>query len=190
MPQAAHTRRTWRREALRAALVRDPLLTDAALAELLGVSPQTVRLDRMALGIPEVRGRARAAAERLLRGEPSGSQRGEVLDLEPGVSALALLPPPPPGAVAPELPSHTALFADAEALALAVSGLTPASVRVANVKFQRPLNVQGRLVAKAQVLRQRPADDPQRRVVLVQIRADDQPLVRAKFVVGAVAAGS
>ncbi len=184
-PAAARQRR--RRDALSATLARDPLLTDAALAGLLGVSVQTVRLDRMALGIPEVRGRARAVAERTLRGGAVRAVRGEVLDLEPGVSAVALLPTDPVESAA--WASDTALFADAEALALAASGLVPADVRLVNVKFRRPGRVQGRLVAKAEVLQRRPVADGERRVVLVQIRADDQPLFRAKFVVGAAAPG-
>ena len=41
-----------------------PFLTDEELAKLLEVSIQTIRLDRMELGIPEVRERIRQVAEK------------------------------------------------------------------------------------------------------------------------------
>lgn len=183
---AARGRQLLRREALRGALARDPLLTDVDLAARLQVSVATVRLDRLALGIPEVRDRARAVAERSLLRPGVLRLRGEVLDLIPGVSGLALLE-----ADASE-PGDPGLFADAEVLALSVSGIPAGTVEVVNVKFRRAAGPQGRLVAKAEVLRgAEPADRArrQRRVVLVQIRAGEQTVLRAKFAVGAPAVG-
>lgn len=49
--------RNERRKALRELLQKDPFLTDWQLAERLGVSVATIRLDRMALDIPELRER-------------------------------------------------------------------------------------------------------------------------------------
>jgi len=184
---ASTDRRLQRHDALRAALNADPLVTDAGLAGLLGVSVQTVRLDRLALGIPEVRGRAREVAERSLRGQPRRTVRGEVVDLDPGRSAVALLPTATAAWAAAPWASDPDLFADAEALALAASGLAPADVQVVNVKFRRATREGGRLVAKAEVLRRRAVGADERRVVLVQIHAGDQPVFRAKFVVGAIA---
>ncbi|MBE3595839.1 MAG: transcription factor FapR [Hydrogenibacillus sp.] len=54
-----------RRQSLRAYLQENPFVTDEALAEHFGVSVQTIRLDRAALGIPELRVRLRDAAEKL-----------------------------------------------------------------------------------------------------------------------------
>jgi len=42
---------------------RSPFVTDEELAAQLGVSIQTIRLDRMELGIPELRERTRQVAE-------------------------------------------------------------------------------------------------------------------------------
>ena len=45
-------------------LLRDnPFSTDEQLAKMLDVSVQTIRLDRVALGIPELRARTRTMAE-------------------------------------------------------------------------------------------------------------------------------
>ncbi len=170
------TRRQRRRSALREALAVDPLLTDAALALRFQVSVPTVRLDRLALGIPEVRRRVRAMAERGLS-RPGGSVvRGDVVDLEPGQSAVAVLEPR--GYQDPDW------FADAQALALAASGVSAAAVDLVQVRFRR-VELTQPLVAKAEVLRRRrePAGGRERRVVLVQIRVGEQVVVRAKFVV-------
>ena len=175
------TRRQRRRRALREALAADPLLTDAALALRLQVSVPTVRLDRVALGIPEVRRRVRAMAERGLARPGGGVVRGAIVDLEPGSRAVAVLEPR--GYQDPDW------FADAQELALAASGVSAAAVDLVQVRFRRA-ELAGPLVAKAEVLRRRrdPAGGRERRVVLVQIRVGDQVVVRAKFVVAGGAA--
>ena len=167
------SRQSERRRTLCATLHANPLLTDEILAERLGVSVQTVRLDRRALGIPQVRGRVRAVAERVLGG-PDGQWSGAVVDLEPGRSATAVM-----DGSAGALPADTDLFAGAERLALAASGLDPAVVEVVNVKFSRPSEAAGRLLARAEVLRRQAAGE--RCVVLVQIRRDNRTVLRAKF---------
>ena len=50
-------------------LEANPLLTDEQLAKELGVSIQTIRLDRLALGLPEMKERAKNIATRALGGE-------------------------------------------------------------------------------------------------------------------------
>ncbi len=54
-----------RRDALQELLRKDPFLTDWQLAEALEVSVATIRLDRMALNIPELRERAKTIAKYL-----------------------------------------------------------------------------------------------------------------------------
>ncbi len=179
-----------RRGDLGAALRSEPLLTDAELARRLGCSVQTVRLDRLALGIPDVRHRARTMAERQLRG-PGAGVRGDVVDVRPGVRAVAVLRAASEELAPSEAGRDPALFASAEALALAASGIDLASVAVVNVKFSRPPGAGGgSLFAVADVLRGRGSGDALRRVVLVQIRAGDRPVLRAKFVVRSGAGGA
>ena len=50
---------------LQALIREDPLLTDQMLARRLNVSVQTIRLDRLELGVPEMRARARQVVERV-----------------------------------------------------------------------------------------------------------------------------
>ena len=59
------------------------------------MSPQTIRLDRLALGIPDQRTRTKEVAERALTEwfELMGQQEivGELIDLELGKSAISIL---------------------------------------------------------------------------------------------------
>ena len=78
-------------------LLRDnPFSTDEQLAKMLDVSVQTIRLDRVALGIPELRARTRTMAEEAqtkLRAIDKKDIVGELLDLElnkVGISTLKI----------------------------------------------------------------------------------------------------
>ena len=52
-----------RQEQLNQAIEQTPFITDEELAEQFQVSIQTIRLDRMELGIPEVRKRIESVAQ-------------------------------------------------------------------------------------------------------------------------------
>ena len=51
------------RQAILGKLKEDPFLTDEELSELFGVSIPTIRLDRLELGIPELRERIKTGRE-------------------------------------------------------------------------------------------------------------------------------
>jgi hypothetical protein len=183
VPAGGLTRRE-RQGRLQDVLRQDPFLTDEELAGRFGVSVQTVRLDRLALGIPEVRRRVQAVARRNLqriRTLRSAEIVGQVLDLELGRRGISLLDPTPEmvfertGIVRGQ---H--LFGQAETLALAIAEADRAAVELVNVKFKRPVRLGERLVAKAAALRRRPDGGL---VVLVETRVGDEPVFRAKFVV-------
>ena len=72
----------------------NPFCTDEQLAQLLGVSVQTIRLDRVALKIPELRARTRNMAESAqtkVRAIDKKDIIGELLDLELNKSAISTL---------------------------------------------------------------------------------------------------
>ena len=87
-----------RRNQLKQRLAEDPFLTDAQLAEEFEVSVATIRLDRMALNIPELRERARnIAAETYSHVKALSSEEliGDPIDIElgkQGISILAITP--------------------------------------------------------------------------------------------------
>lgn len=171
---------------LAATLVADPFLTDEDLARRFDVSVQTVRLDRLALGIPELRERLRMAAERVYtRVRSLGSREivGELVDIEPDLSAISIL------ATTEEMVFEKTrivrghyLFAQAESLALAIVNAEIVVTGLVNVKYSRPVQVGERLVAKAEVIRRR----GNKHIVLVITRTSDEQVLRAKFVVVAL----
>ncbi|MHB1506401.1 MAG: fatty acid biosynthesis transcriptional regulator [Sulfobacillus sp.] len=171
-----------RRLQLVQALKQDPLVTDRDLANRLAVSVQTIRLDRLALGIPEVRARAWQVAEQVLEPRPL-RPAGELLDIVPGESALSRLVTETTGAdLERGLPAHS-LFAQAEAL---LRELVPpgSETGLCRMKFRRAVRPGEVLVAKAEVIRRREG----RWVILVTIRSTQEEVFRGKFVV-AVAVG-
>ena len=73
---------------------KDPFLTDEQLAKTLKVSVPTVRLDRLALNIPELRERIRmmaSTASTRLKAIDQKDIVGELIDLELNRSAISTL---------------------------------------------------------------------------------------------------
>lgn len=180
------------RQACLVQTLRDnPFLTDEELAERFRVSVATIRLDRMRLGIPAVRERVRAVAERVhgrVRSLPLREIVGELIDLELGRFGISILQTTPEMAFErTRIVRSQYILAQADSLALAVVDAELAVTSVANVKYKRPVQVGQRLVAKAVVLRHRKDGSP---VVLVQTRAGDETVFRGKFVVQALEAGA
>lgn len=145
-----------RRQMLKERLQQEPLLTDEELARIFAVSIQTVRLDRMALNIPELRERARQLAQQAnanLKAMQAGEVVGELLDLELGVGGISILETTPEMAFTRNhiIRGHY-IFAQANSLAVALIDAPTALTASANVKFRTPARVGERLIAKATVV--------------------------------------
>ena len=83
-----------RREQLKEILTANPFLPDRRLARHFDVSVQTIRLDRLALGIPGQRTRTKQVAERAYQRLRAMGERevvGELIDLELGKSAISIM---------------------------------------------------------------------------------------------------
>src|SRR5690625_1253997 len=82
-----------RQQQLLHTLELDPLQTDEELARQFGVSVQTIRLDRLDLGLPEMRERARhlAARAQQVRSMLIDDLVGELEHLELGQTARSVL---------------------------------------------------------------------------------------------------
>ena len=83
-----------RQQLLSEQIKEKPFLTDEELARFLQVSIQTIRLDRLELGIPELRERVRRMAENAqdkVKTLSSDDLIGEIIDLELGKSGISLL---------------------------------------------------------------------------------------------------
>ena len=92
--EMARLKKKERHEILLRQVREKPFLTDEELAGLFEVSIQTIRLDRMELGIPEVRERIRQVAEKAqdnITALEKTEVVGDVIDLERGHSGISLL---------------------------------------------------------------------------------------------------
>ncbi|MFA6849860.1 MAG: transcription factor FapR [Selenomonadaceae bacterium] len=159
-----------------------PFLTDEDLAVFLKVSIQTIRLDRLELGIPELRERIKKMAEvaqTKVKSIASGEVVGELIDLELGKSGISLLRITDDMVFAKtKVARGHYVFSQANSLALAIIDAPMAVTGVANIKYKVPVHVGEKLVAKAEIVRRR----GNKYFVWVKIRNEAQEVFRAKFI--------
>ncbi|MBP2664175.1 MAG: fapR [Firmicutes bacterium] len=163
-------------------LLNTPFLTDEELAAHLNVSVQTIRLDRLELGIPELRERTKQMAEEArnkLKAISSSEVVGELIDLELGKSGISLM------AVTPDMVFEKTrvarghyVFAQANSLALAIIDAPIAVTGVANIKYKIAVRENEKLVAKAEIVKKR----GNKYFIWVKTRNDKQEVFRAKFI--------
>lgn len=136
---------------------QSPLSTDEELAQHFGVSIQTIRLDRLELGIPEVRERMKQLAEghwSKLKALADTDLVGELIELDLGKKGLSLL------AIERNMVfSRTGiarghlLFAQANSLAVALVDAPRALTGTARVSFMRPVRLGEKVIARAEVVK-------------------------------------
>ena len=160
----------------------DPFLTDEELAESFNVSIQTIRLDRLELGIPELRERIKNVAEenytkvRSLQGKEI---MGELVDLNLGQSGISILETDNNFAFEKtNVVKGQYIFAQAESLAIAVIDASVALIGVANIKYKNPVFAGDKLIAKAEVVRTR----GNKYFVWVFIKVKQVEVFRGKFI--------
>ncbi|WP_231705773.1 transcription factor FapR [Effusibacillus lacus] len=144
-----------RQAALMQLLQEAPFVTDEELANQFGVSIQTIRLDRLALGIPEVRERIKAVAETKqaeLRSLEGTEVIGQIIELNLNERAISILDIEPVHVFAKtQIVRGHHLFAQANSLAVAVIDADVVLTRTAKIRFVRPGRLGERLVCKAVV---------------------------------------
>lgn len=163
-------------------LKSDPFQTDEELAELFSISVPTIRLDRLELGIPELRERIKnVASESYSKVKSLQSMEivGELLDINLNTSGLSIL----------ETDSNMAfektkivrghfIYSLAESLAIAVIDADVALVGVANIKYKIPVYAGSKLLARAEVRRIK----EDKYVVWVKISEKQSEVFRGKFI--------
>lgn len=179
----ARLNRMERQRKLAEALRDNPLQTDEDLAQRFGVSVPTVRLDRLHLGIPELRLRSEGLARlsvvhtRTLKRQ---DMVGDLIDLVIGQSGRSLLRTDESMAFALSgvVQSHF-IFAQADSLALAVVDGETAVTGLANAKFKHMVQAGQQIISGAEVI----SRQGHRWVVLVISRVGEITVFRGKFVV-------
>lgn len=182
----AKTTKQVRQDRLIEMIETDPFVTDETLSEQLGVSIQTIRLDRMALSIPELRERIKNVARdsyKKVRTISHSEIVGELLDLELNDRAISMLSTDPSMVFEKtQIVKGHYIFAMAESLALSVIDADVAITGVANLKYRVPVKVGEKLVAKAKVTQIRDVEY----YVHVFIHVQDEQVFRSKFIMKAV----
>lgn len=186
----ARVQKKIRQEQLKEKLLTTPFLTDEELAVYLNVSVQTIRLDRLELGIPELRERTKQMAEEArnkLKAIASADVVGELIDLELGKSGISLM------AITPDMVFEKTkvarghyVFAQANSLALAIIDAPMAVTGVANIKYKIAVHENEKLVAKAEIVKKR----GNKYFIWVKTRNDNQEVFRAKFIMVSLEADS
>nr|WP_285891120.1 transcription factor FapR [Paenibacillus pasadenensis] len=135
----------------------NPFMTDRELTRLLKVSIQTIRLDRMELGIPELRERLKLMAERSydpVRSLQADEVIGEIVDLQLDKSGISIFEIGEEHAFSRSgIARGHHLFAQANSLAVAVINDEVALTATADIRFLRPVRLGEKCIAKAYVRR-------------------------------------
>lgn len=148
-------------------LQESPFATDEELAGLFRVSIQTIRLDRLELGIPELRERIKTVAEKSL--DPVKSLGideviGDVVDLQLDSQAISVLEIKEEHVFnRTQIARGHYIFAQANSLAVAVIDADIALTATARIRFIRPVKLGEKLIAKA-VVRSHKGDESRVRV--------------------------
>ncbi|NLO40210.1 MAG: transcription factor FapR [Ruminiclostridium sp.] len=160
----------------------DPFMTDEDIAGFLEVSIPTVRLDRLELGIPELRQRIRDVASinhQKVRALHADEIVGELVEIQLGVSGISILDTTDQMVFAQsKIVRGHYIYSFAESLAIAVIDAEVALVGVANIKYKIPVYAGSRLIAKAIVRQTRQRSH----IVWVFISFRQQEVFRGKFI--------
>ncbi|HZG17420.1 MAG TPA: transcription factor FapR [Candidatus Bathyarchaeia archaeon] len=167
MPVIARLAKKDRQTRLIQRLQENPFETDEDLAERFNVSIQTIRLDRLELGIPELRERIKSVAEKSFDHVKSlGIEEviGEMIDLQLDEQAISVLEIKEEHVFTrTQIARGHYIFAQANSLAVAVMNADVALTATARIRFVRPVRLGEKLVAKA-VVRSRDGDECKVRV--------------------------
>jgi acyl-coenzyme A thioesterase PaaI-like protein len=148
-----------RQEKLLTYLDDNPFATDQELAKHFSVSVQTIRLDRLALGIPQVRERVKSVAQDAYAQVKSLDARevvGELIDIRLNQSGISLLDISESMVLErKQIARGHYLFAQANSLAVALIDAPVVLTGSARVRYKRPVQLGERVIAKAVVKVQR-----------------------------------
>ncbi len=166
-----------RHEALLDVLNKSPFLTDGELAEQLKVSIATIRLDRTALGIPELRERVLSVAHE--QSNESHSSNAEIMDIEEGIRGISVLYTEDhmcfPGT---DVVRSQYLYTMAEDLVTTTAGFQAALINVANIKYKVPVGRNCKLIARSELKLVRKDSC----VIWVSIYCERKEVFRAKYI--------
>lgn len=160
----------------------DPFLTDEELSDIFSVSVPTIRLDRLELGIPELRERIKNVAEKSYSKVKSLQSKeivGELIDLNLNSNGISILETDQSMSFEKtKIVRGHFIYSLAESLAIAVIDAHVALVGVANIKYKTPVYAGSKLIARAEVRRIKENNF----IVWVKIVEKQLEVFRGKFI--------
>ncbi len=172
-----------RRQVLESYIRSNPFLTDSDLSEILGVSIQTIRLDRAKMKIPEMRARVKTMARGIydkVRSIEASELTGDLVELDVGCSGVSLL------SINDKMTLKKSkvargyyLFAQANSLAVALINSDLALTGTCKISFKRPVFSGEKVVARARISRK----SRNRYMVRVSSTVKDELVFTGKFLI-------
>ena len=166
--------REQRRTEMRETLRQNPMLTDSDLAEMFSVSKATIRLDRQALGIPQMRERMEHAVQNEMSSSGVHHENGLAL-LEITDDMLD-----ESGYVPAER-----LYGIAIGLARKLVGGRLEATQVGNIKYKKPVTAGIKLIIKMKVARMR----QEKKYIYIVMDDKETEVFRAKFIANIASTG-
>jgi len=165
-------------------LDHNPFLTDDDLSEQYQVSVQTIRLDRLECGIPELRERLKKVASLTMASKvkslDSDEVIGDIIDIKLDESALSIFDVTNDHVFhRNEIARGHHLFAQANSLAVAVLDDDLALTAKSSINFLKPVKIGDRVVARATV--QKDSITKERTLVEVVSTVADEKVFTGKF---------
>lgn len=173
-----------RQSSLKKLVEDDPFLTDEDLSRHYHVSVQTIRLDRLECGIPELRKRLKQVASQTMANEVKslGTDEviGDIIDIKLDRSAISIFDVTEDHVFQRnQIARGHHLFAQANSLAVAVMDDALALTATSIIEFLKPVKAGDRVVARAEVRRE--TVKKKRTLVDVVLTVSDVPVVTGQF---------
>lgn len=163
-------------------LHKEPFLTDQQIARRLSVSVPTIRLDRIELGIRELRERVKDIADKThnrVRMLGHRDMEGSLLARNLNDKGVAILETSREMSFEKtEIVRGDYIYSFAESTAISLMDADAALVKVANIKYMVPVRPGEKLIARASVKQIRNRNY----IISVMIFRDDAEVFRGKFI--------
>ncbi len=171
-----------RQENIRKKISNDPFILDQHLSKMFRVSIQTIRLDRLEMGIPEMRKRVFNLAQKessKVKALNKNEIIGDLIDIELGKSGISTMQTTKEMAFDKNklVRSHY-IFSLADSLAMVIIDSDAVLTGIARLRYKNPVYVGQRLVAKARIVTKK----SNKYLVSVHIRSDHVEVFTAKLI--------
>ncbi len=171
-----------RQEKIKEKILNNPFLSDEQLSKIFKVSIQTIRLDRLEMGIPEMRKRVILLAQNATSKVKALNKNeiiGDLIDIELGKSGISTMRTTREMAFDKNrLIRSQYIFSLADSLAMSIIDSDIVLTGTARLRYKNPVYAGQLLVAKARIATKK----SNKYLVSVHIKSDNQEVFTAKLI--------